>query len=65
VSEKYTRKTFFIAIKGLLALDDCPSIYKNRPYQWKSTRQRLAASWNVVKFFYVVVNALIGLLFTY
>ena len=57
--------TFFISFDGLLALENCPFIWEDRPYKWKSAKEKIAIIWSIVKIVAVVVNALAVLLFTY
>lgn len=56
---------FYISFDGLLALENSPFIWKNRPYRWNANKQRLNTIWTVVKIVAIIINALIILIFTY
>lgn len=59
------RVTFYISFDGLLALENSPFLWKNRPYQWKKKKQALNTACNVTKIVAIVINSLIVMYFTY
>lgn len=56
---------FYISFDGLLALENGPLIWKNRPYRWNANKRTINTIWNVVKIIAVIINAIIILIFTY
>jgi len=59
------RVTFFISFDGLLALENSPFFWKNKPYRWQGFRQKLKVVWSITKIVAVIINAIIILVFTY
>ncbi len=59
------RVTFYISFDGLLALENSPFIWRNRPYRWNANKQILNTIWTVAKFIAIIINALIIIIFTY
>jgi len=64
-SPNLTDIRFYISYDGLLALEDCPSRWQNRPYTWASHKKNQDAIWTVAKTAAVAINALVVLYFTY
>ncbi len=59
------RTTFYISFDGLLALENSPFIWKNKPYRWNANKQILNTIWTIAKIIAIIINALIILIFTY
>lgn len=59
------RVTFYISFDGLLALENSPLIWKNKPYRWNKSKQVLNTIWTAAKIIAIIINALIILIFTY
>jgi len=60
-----TSHRFFISFDGLLALENCPAKWENRPYRWTATKENIDSTWTVVKTVGIIINAIVILLFTY
>ncbi len=59
------RVIFYISFDGLLALENSPFIWKNRPYRWNANKQKLNTIWAITKIIAIIINALTVLIFTY
>jgi hypothetical protein len=60
-----TSVRFFISFDGLLALENTPKLWKNRPYRYNKFKQSLNTFWTVTKIIAVIINALAILVFTW
>lgn len=56
---------YFISINGLLALENCPIWFRNRPYKWKAAKEKLGFYWKIACIIAVLINAIVVLAFTY
>ncbi len=57
--------TAYITFAGLLALENNPFIWKNKPYRWNKIKGIITISWTVAKMIMVALNAVIILYLTY
>jgi len=64
-SDGNTSQRFFISFDGLLALESCPTKWKNRPYRWSAIKENIDSTWTVTKTIGIIINAIVILLFTY
>jgi len=55
----------YITLEGILAIENCPSIYKGRPYRWKVVKANLTTVWKLMSLIAIIINALIIIIFTY
>lgn len=56
---------YYITLDGVMAIENCPILFKGKPYKWKAAQKYITASSKVTVVIAVVINALIVLLFTY
>jgi hypothetical protein len=56
---------FYISFDGLLALENNPFFWKNRPYRWNANKKKLDTIWTVAKIIAIIINAIIIIVFTY
>lgn len=58
-------KNYYISFDGLLALENAPLVWKDKPYQYKKAKEIFRIIWSVIKVVAVISNGLFILYFTY
>jgi hypothetical protein len=54
-----------ITFNGLLALEECPWPYRNRPYRWAKAKQNIKLYWEIGKVIVITLNAVLLLIFAF
>jgi hypothetical protein len=65
VKPNNTSIRFYITFDGVLAIENCPLLFKGRPYRWQATKNKLEFLWKIVSLLAIVINGLVILAFAY
>ena len=57
-NDKHQTVRFYISFDGLLALENSPFHWKNRPYRWNKIKGIINTTWKIVKIMIIVLNAI-------
>lgn len=56
---------YFISMDGLLAIENAPWPWKNKPYQYARFKERINIAWTVAKTLAIILNSIALLAFSY